>query len=475
MSHRDRIGEKVRLNSGSLKTALSWLLRGTDWQEVSWRSDCTWTARLLSITALLWAWSDEETIVERFSTARKITLHMYRPVEKMGETYQGFMKLLQRWGACLILALEVSLRKRMMEDFSTHMKVAGFLLFAVDGSRVELPRTAAHERVFSCSKKRTKANRKNKQKRKNKSSRQRNAKKANEKKSEKPAMWITTLWHVGTGLPWDWRLGPTDSSERAHWMDMLKAIPEPAMFVGDAGFVGYEYAAAVINANHQLTIRVGAHVTLLKKLGYARESNGLVYLWPDKSAKRKGLPPLVFRLVVVHNGKHPLYLITSVTDERELSDEQVVEIYKKRWGIELFYRHLKQTFGKRKLRSTSPGAAYVEMDWAVAGFWCMGMYGLKELIKSGINPCRMSMAKLIKSFRRMMRDYLHPIEKKKSFCDLLREAVMDDYQRGDKTSREYPQKKHEKPPGKPIIRNATAQERQLAKQTKTQQEIGLTA
>ena len=51
-------------------------------------------------------------------------------------------------------------------------------------------------------------------------------------------MWLTTMWHVGTGLPWDWRLGPSDSSERDHLKQMIAALPAHALVTADAGFVG---------------------------------------------------------------------------------------------------------------------------------------------------------------------------------------------------------------------------------------------
>jgi hypothetical protein len=40
-------------------------------------------------------------------------------------------------------------------------------------------------------------------------------------------------------------------------------------------------------------------------------------------------------LVVVHDGKKPWYLVTSVLDEKRLSNKQVAEIYRLRWGIEM--------------------------------------------------------------------------------------------------------------------------------------------
>ena len=99
------------------------------------------------------------------------------------------------------------------------------------------------------------------------------------------------------------------------------------MIAADAGFVGYEYLSAIINSGRSLLIRVGSNVRLLRKLGYAQERGNTVYLWPDTAAKQEQRP-LVLRLVVVHNGKHPVYLVTSVLSKRRLTDGQAAEI---RW------------------------------------------------------------------------------------------------------------------------------------------------
>jgi hypothetical protein len=116
------------------------------------------------------------------------------------------------------------------------------------------------------------------------------------------------MWHAGTGLPWDWRIGPYDSSERAHMIEMLGDLPANAMVVADAGFVGYEYWKAIRDSGRHFVVRVGGNVKLLKRLGVARESHQTVYLWPDNDAK-KNQPPLVLRLIVVHDGKQAWYLV----------------------------------------------------------------------------------------------------------------------------------------------------------------------
>src|SRR5258708_22639843 len=70
---------------------------------------------------------------------------------------------------------------------------------------------------------------------------------------------------------------------------------------------------------------VGSNVRLLRGLGYARERRGLVYLWPDKAAA-KHLPPLVLRLVVVHDGKKPWYRSEEHTSELQSPDHLVCRL-----------------------------------------------------------------------------------------------------------------------------------------------------
>ena len=176
-------------------------------------------------------------------------------------------------------------------------------------------------------------------------------------------MWITTLRHVTTGLSWNGRLGPSDSSERTHLREMLASLPRLSLIIGDAGFVGYDFLQSILDSQQQLLIRVGSNVRLLRKRGTVHETSQTVYLWPD-GARKRHQPLLVLRLVVLHDGRKPVYLVTSVWDKKQLTDVQVADLYRRRWGIELYYRHLKQTFGRTKLRSHN---AEIEMHWAVNG------------------------------------------------------------------------------------------------------------
>jgi hypothetical protein len=275
MPHQDRPRATApAAHHQDLRAVLDWLTADADFAGVRFRGTCTWTPRGLACAAMLWAWSDEATLVDRFAAARKVAMTALGLEAAVAATYQAFLKLLRAWSAALALALVAALRRRMREDLAERFEVAGLAAFGVDGSRLQLPRTASNEGRFSAPPRR----------RPTSGPGARAAEAARRKKAEGAQMWLTTAFHLGTGLPWDWRTGPTGSSEREHLRQMLDGLPAGALVVADAGFVGYETWEAVLAGGRQLLVRVGANVRLLRGLGYARERDGLVYLWPDREA-----------------------------------------------------------------------------------------------------------------------------------------------------------------------------------------------
>jgi hypothetical protein len=474
MSHQDQGRNTASpYNHQALKQALDWLLTGAVLSGIKFREDSTWSPFRLIVTALLWAWSDEKTLKDRFFTARKVARRAWGWRQEPATSYQAFTKMLRKWTAPLLLVLTVAFRARMQEALRDRFTVAGYAVFGVDGSRLELPRTESNEARFSPQSAKGRKQRKRKKKGRKASARQRAAR-SREKKANSPQMWLTTMWHVGSGLPWDWRTGPSDSSERDHLRQMIDSLPPEALVTADAGFVGYDYWKALRDSGRHLLIRVGANVRLLKNLGYVREKNGLVYLWPDKAAA-KNQPPLVLRLVVLRTGRHPMYLVTSILDEKQLSDKQVVDIYKQRWGIEIFYRHFKQTFERRKLRSKSADNAQAEADWSLLGLWAMVLHAQHELAQREVPARRISVAGVLRAYRKPMREYKSRPDAGEDFYTLLHQALIDDYQRRSKASRDYPRKKQEHAAGAPQICRATKQQIQKAKLIKRQLELGLTA
>lgn len=474
MSHQD----KDRLNHSSLNHqalshVLKWLLATVNGSTPQFQRDCSWTPKALIYTAILWAWSDENALTQRFFLARKIVVEMAVLPKLPATTYQAFLKMLRKWTRTLSVILLKAFRERMESDLADRFRIHGFAIFGVDGSRVALARTVSNEERFSP----TSA-------RKSKSAKSRRRALAREKKQQpdhrkklinSPQMWLTMMFHVRSGLPWDWRTGPSNSSERDHLIHMMNDIPADALVVADAGFAGYAYWKSILESGRHFLIRVGSNVRLLRSLGYVEDRDGLVYLWPDSEAK-KGHPPLVLRLVVVAGGRRPVNIVTSVCIEK-LTDRQVLDIYGMRWGVELFFRHFKQTFGRRKLRSQVAEHAELEATWSLLGLWAMSLYAQVELSQEGIAipPERISVAGMLLAYRRTMREYKSRPEGGESLREMLLEAVIDSYDRKSKKSRDYPRKRTRERVMVPKILIATPKQINDAKIFTNELALGLTA
>lgn len=394
-----------------------------------------WTPRILVTTAILMGWAVASTCQEAFEIARQAAVGMYPTRRRPGGTYLGFIKALQRKSVALLRVVATALRRATRRLAADRWRENGWVVMCVDGSRVDCPRTQANEKAFGYS----------------------------GKKRSAPQQTVTTLFHVGSGLPWAWTRGHARADEVAQLRAMLGELPRKTMLLADAFYTSYDLLRSLVNDGHRFVVRVGRNVSLLRKLGYAtREYEGLVYLWPQAKQKVPGNEPLVLRLVKVGGKRQPVYLLTNEMDESILSDGEVGRLYQRRWGIEVMYRSLKQTLDHAKMRSDKPDSAQVELDWAMAGLWMLGLMTLESM------PVRRrSRGWSVAQARRAVRRAMGNLPQRRGAGRLrgqLRHAVPDSYRRGSsKTSRDYPRKKRRKPPGPPNIRTATRSERQRAK------------
>jgi len=465
MLHRDK---ECRTGSDTyaqeLSAAIQGLLSEVDGQKVQFRKDCGWAVVGLAAAALIWACSSKNTLTGRFQQALKVARGLGRFGIPAKTSYQAFMKMLVRWTGELRALLSSAFRRRMEQAFAKAFRIAGYLVLAGDGSKMQLARTRSNEARYSPAKTRGqkgKKRRKADRARRRPRSRQARAQQARNKKADSPQMALTMLYHVGLRLPWDWRLGPSDTSERQHLREMIPQLPADALVTADCGFVGYEFWSDLLASGRAFVIRVGANVRLLRRLGVVRETKGTVYLWPDKAAKRRQ-KPLVLRLVELHDGRQPWYLVTSVLDRQQLSDKQVAEIYRRRWRIELFFRHFKQTFGRAKLRSHKAEHAECEAEWSLLGLWAVLLHAQTQL-PNGTDG-QLSVARVLRAFAQAIDEHWRRPEAGESLAELLSLATVDRYRRGNRTSRNYPRKKYESPAGAPRLTNATRSQRQRARE-----------
>lgn len=385
------------------------------------------------------AWDEGQTLTTRWDHACTAVKELH-PHWKLGNSYTGFTEALVRETPRLTEAIKPKFRTAMKTMAGHAWKTCGWVAFAVDGSRQEAPHTAANEAELGC---------------------------AGRDKTA-PQVFLTTMWHLGLGLPWDYRIGPGTDSERNHAWDMVDDLPPQALLVADAGFVGYELCRKLVCGRRSFLLRVGGNIRLIEKLGYyQREKNGIVYLWPKD--RKKGEKPLVLRLIRLRQGKQTVHLLTNILDARQLTNTQARALYRLRWGEEVFYRSYKQTLQRRRLLSRTAATCRVESEWTMWGLWLLGLLTVSRILAAHRNPKAWSVAASRDLVRQALRDEPPRRQRRRSLSAALAKAVLDTYRRSSgKTARNYPRKKKERPPGPPRIESAQPEEIERAKRLQPQ-------
>jgi hypothetical protein len=373
------------------------------------------------------AWDEGPTLTTRFEHACQAAHDLHRHWT-VGTSYSGFTAALLRWSTTLTAALKRRFQREMLRIAGPYWQRGRWTALAADGTRIEAPHTVANETDLGCA----------------------------GKDKTAPQVFLTVLWHMGLGLPWDYRVGPGTASERTQLKQMVPDLPPRALVVTDAGFVGYGLCRRLLRHGHHFLLRVGGNITLLTDLGYYQEErDGLVYLWPQKHRRCR---PLVLRLIVLRHGTQDVYLLTDVLDPTQLTDEEATTLFGMRWGEEVFYRSYKQTMQRRELLSRTAATCLVEVQWTLLGLWLLGLMTVLRLVGAGVAPLAMSVAGARDAVRYALRDR-RARRGPRSLAAALRAAVTDSHVRhGSKAARNYPRKKREKPPGPPRIKSATEAE-----------------
>jgi Transposase DDE domain len=454
-------------NGESLKRLCSWLLPDdTIFARLHFHGNTKWRPRSLVWLALCWSLVDARHLTDAFDQARAACSAL---LPCALTTYQGFMNALLSSTPRLLPLLRGVLHRRMRQPGSPHWRVEGWLPIAFDGSRSTAPRTRANEAALCAANYGHGATARYRKKKSKGLRRRRNER--NKAQPQEPQAWITLLWHMGLRLPWTWRLGPSNSSERGHVLDMLQheRFPDDTLFCGDAGFVGYPLWSCLVARGHHFLVRVGANVKLLSEeadcelVPQGRKEHS-VLCWP-KEASRAKQPPLRLRLLRVEVGQSGMWLLTNVLSDERLTARLARQFYKMRWGVELEFRGLKQTLDRAVLRSRNDKRLLVELDWSLLAMAVVELLALKEqqqaaaARRQAANPAKRSLAGAVRALRRCLRQ-LHEVPGPgEGLAERLRAAVTDDYQRQSSKRCRYKRRNPDKKPlGDPKVRPLNPQE-----------------
>ena len=346
MSHQD---------NGDLRTSLAALkdllapIQASDLGSIARHGNALLDLTSVAVMALLtFGWNQQQTLGRRFDHAHQATKRGFSSA-RLASSYQALTVALRACGDGLCHTI----CSRLIDQLShtTNWLLLGRPTFAVDGSQFAVPRTQKNLDAFAAAGRKSKAAYK---------------KKADYAKAKTTQIAVTVCLHLTSGLPVFWNFGGSSDSERGLLLAMLERLPKDSRLVMDAYYFGFQFWNHLIDHGFTFVVRAGKNIDLLNDLGLegkVKYRGELVFYWPQ-TAIDAGSPPIVLSLVAVMVGRKRMFLLTN---ELMLSEAQLADLYARRWGVEVFFRTVKQSYERAKLLSRTPENAKQEIQWAMLG------------------------------------------------------------------------------------------------------------
>jgi hypothetical protein len=190
-----------------------------------------------------------------------------------------------------------------------------------------------------------------------------------------------------------------------------KAMPvEPgATYVFDLGYYDYGWWAGLHRAGCRIVTRLKANTPFEAADERAVPANSAIlgdrtgYLPKKLAASRKNpLPDLVREVQVrIETGK----ILRLFTNDLNASAQEIADLYKRRWEIELFFRWIKQTLKIKHFLGTSENAVRIQITIALIAFMLLRLaHEANKIVESPLAFARLIRANLMQ--RRTIRDLL---------------------------------------------------------------------
>ena len=250
-------------------------------------------------------------------------------------------------------------------------------LFLIDGSSIRLPHTAALTKAYPPGRNQ-------------------------HGEAHWPIIRVLVAHHLASGLAlrpcWGPMYGSEAVSEQGLTEQILERLPADAALMADRNFAVFSVAWAAQQRNHGVLFRITEERArkiagqILPPAGNERRIQ-----WRPSQHERRAHPELPAdavvrgRLIVARvegeDGKPlKLYLFTTLEEPLEV----LVELYRRRWDVELDIRSLKQTLRLHSLSSKTPEMAEKELLLAIAGYNLVRSVQMAAAQQAHLEPRRLS-------------------------------------------------------------------------------------
>jgi hypothetical protein len=221
-----------------------------------------------------------------------------------------------------------------------------------------------------------------------------------------PVIRTLVAHHLSSGLAtrpcWGPMYGAEAVSEQGLVEQILPRLPDGAVLLADCNFAVFSVVWAARHNQCGVLFRITEARPRRIAGGFPPPANSERRVeWRPSRDDRRAHPELpadavvAGRLIVAHvegeqGNRIKLYLFTTLEEPRE----ELVELYRRRWDIELDIRTLKQTLQLHSLNSKSPEMAEKELLLAIAGYNLVRSVQMAAARQVNLAPRRLSFSRV---------------------------------------------------------------------------------
>lgn len=182
-------------------------------------------------------------------------------------------------------------------------------------------------------------------------------------KGHYPQCLVSTVYDVFKRQPVTLGIAPNNTSEREEAKLLLPHIPDGGIILFDRGYPSYEFfLMLILEYKGDFVLRCPATNTFPAVIDFvhSKKEQALVYIQPSKTylnectkEQKECAKPILLRAIrLVSPDGTTSVLLTSLTDQKKFSVQEIIKLYFERYRIEEHYRNDKIILEVEKFHST---------------------------------------------------------------------------------------------------------------------------
>jgi hypothetical protein len=208
---------------------------------------------------------------------------------------------------------------------------------------------------------------------------------------------LMMAYDVCTRTPLEMTLGKVRTDERVLASRLLRKLPAASLMLIDSGFYGIVFFWDVRAAGHHFVTRMRSNGTP-KHLRWLGRDDGLYEIRGNASHyEKKGLPvpePMTVRILTVQwPGFRAERLVTSLLDAEAFPQAGLIDLYHRRWHIEVFFRELGEDLHAEHWHTRKLKGLYVELLFHMITISAVRAEMAKAATAARVSPGALSFAR----------------------------------------------------------------------------------